>query len=79
MKFVNKLIKEPGSEPLLTPLQSFLLRLPFLNIFAGLIVSIATHEQKAKESYEAEDYGEWGDADKEEFKRLMDAKRQNTP
>jgi len=75
MKFVNKLIKEPGSEPLSpsewllwTLLRTFLKHLPVL---AWLLMD------KAKERYVPEDYGEWGDADKEEFKRLMDAKRQS--
>jgi len=69
MKFVNKLIKEPGSEPL-TPSQSLLRSfLRHLGPLGWLFVA------KAEESYRAEDYGEWGDADKEEFKRLMDTKR----
>jgi hypothetical protein len=72
MKFVNKLIKEPGPEPL-TPSESLLWALlkHVLGPLGWLFVA------KAKESYVPEDYGEWGDADKEEFKRLMDAKRQS--
>jgi hypothetical protein len=71
MKFVNKLIKEPGPEPL-TPSESLLWTLVrhVLGPLGWLFVT------KSK-SYVAEDYGEWGDADKEEFKRLMDTKDQS--
>jgi hypothetical protein len=71
MKFVNRLIKEPGSEPL-TPSESLLWTvLKHVPVVGWLAM------KKAKEKYVAEDYGEWGDGDEEEFKRLMDAKRQS--
>jgi hypothetical protein len=68
MKFVNKLIKEPESEPL--SLSEWL-----LGHVLGPLGWLFVNKGRESNVAEAEDYGEWGDADKEEFKRLMDTKR----
>ena len=63
MKFVNKLIKEPESKPL-TPSESLLWTfLKHVPVLGWLFLA------KAREHYVPEDYGEWGNGDKEEFKR----------